>query len=136
MSDPCTIYLKLEVLEGSLQQLRRDATEIPLAKNLSKAGKGSFDSSNVGWSLCLSNLGKCHKTTDLGKWECLNKEWMEQEKRGNVCSLYLMWNLERAANCLSLLLICNWKLQLLCLVWQMQLVSNSKQCLEGVRHFR
>ena len=59
-----------------------------------------------------------------------------REKENCVSSMDLTCNVEGAANILDRPQICSWKLRPVCLVWQMQLVSNSTKCLEDVRHFQ
>lgn len=59
-----------------------------------------------------------------------------REKENCVFSVALIRNVEGAANILDRPRTCSWQLQPVCLVWQMQLVSNSTKCLEDVRHFQ
>lgn len=80
-------------------------------------------------ALCLGDQGKY-------QWECLYRKWKGQEKRGTVFSVHLACSAEGAANILDRLLNSSWKQQPVCLVWQMQLVSNSTKYLEGVRRFQ
>ena len=113
-------------------QFGRDA--IPwnslLAKNLGKPGKGDFSSSNVGRGSVSWWPGKISLRMSLQKVK-------GAEEKGNcVISVHLTCSAEGAANILGRLLNSSWKHQSVCLVWQMQLVSNSTKCLEGVRHFQ
>ena len=133
---PCEIsYAYQEVIMGRTEQLRKGAIlwNSLLAKNLANQAKVILAVVMLTGVPCLGDQGKCHKIWGK-KWEFLHRKRKRQENY--VFSVALTCNVEGAANILDRPRTCSWQLQPVCLVWQMQMVSNSTKCLEDVRHFQ